>query len=118
MLISFKLQLQLPVILGLFRFYRLEQLLDVVLCQEGIANCDCFADYFWMCYRIKALPYIIHTKRLLDSYQQPFSLSKETTFNLKHYRFFVGMMKRGSVDFFKTSWVTLPMIILSNHFLL
>jgi hypothetical protein len=38
MLINLKLQLQLSVILGLLRLYRLEQLLDVVLCQEGIAQ--------------------------------------------------------------------------------
>jgi hypothetical protein len=38
MLTSFKFQLQLPVILGLLRFNRLEQFLDVVLCQEGTSQ--------------------------------------------------------------------------------
>ena len=38
MLTSFELQSQLPVILGLLRFNRLEQFLDVVLCQEGTAQ--------------------------------------------------------------------------------
>jgi len=38
MLTSFELQLQLPVILGLLRLFKLEQFLDVVLCQEGAAQ--------------------------------------------------------------------------------
>ena len=38
MLKSIELQLQLPVILGLLHLYRLEQVPDVVLCQEGTAQ--------------------------------------------------------------------------------
>jgi hypothetical protein len=38
MLTSIELQFQLSVILGLLRFNRLEQFLDIVLCQEGTAQ--------------------------------------------------------------------------------
>jgi len=38
MLTRIELQLQLPVILGLLHLYRLEQVLDVVLCQEGTSQ--------------------------------------------------------------------------------
>jgi len=38
MLTRIELQLQLPVILGLLHLYRLEQVSDVVLCQEGTAT--------------------------------------------------------------------------------
>ncbi len=38
MLIKVELQLQLPAILGLLRFYRSEQVHDIVLCQEGTAQ--------------------------------------------------------------------------------
>jgi hypothetical protein len=38
MLTRIELQLQLPVILGLLRLYRLEQVLDIVLYQEGTAQ--------------------------------------------------------------------------------
>ena len=38
MLKNFKLQLQLPIIMVLFRFFKQEQLLDIVFCQEGASQ--------------------------------------------------------------------------------
>jgi len=38
MLTSIKLKLQLPIVRDLLSLYRLEQLLDIVLCQKGTAQ--------------------------------------------------------------------------------
>ena len=38
MLTKSKVQLQLPIVIGLFHLYRLEQIFEVVLCQEGTSQ--------------------------------------------------------------------------------